>query len=144
MKTKLTLAALVLVLVAFGVEARHHDHAPPSEPPREARAEKIPVQWLEDEGHDQSDPNHWYPLECCHGMDCAPADYVGAPRTNVSDDGVPRLISPGLEISSKHGSVFVPDGFPRRRSKDSSVHVCMRPNGQGGMRLLCVFFPDGM
>jgi hypothetical protein len=72
----------------------------------------------------------WYPIECCHGMDCAPVEYVDG----VSDQG--------LVVTTKHGTTTVPSTFPRRESKDHRMHVCMRPGGQGGaMRPICIFLP---
>jgi acyl CoA:acetate/3-ketoacid CoA transferase beta subunit len=46
-------------------------------------------------------------------------------------------------VTTKHGSVIVPANFPRRESKDSRMHACMRPT-DGGMRLICIFMPPAM
>jgi hypothetical protein len=77
----------------------------------------------------------WYPLECCHAMDCAPVERHGFIRP-MSGDGLPQLM-----VTSKHGTVTVPHNFPRRTSKDGRMHVCMRPGTDGSMRLLCIFYP---
>ncbi|KAB2848786.1 MAG: hypothetical protein F9K44_09870 [Hyphomicrobiaceae bacterium] len=72
----------------------------------------------------------WYPIECCHNMDCAPVERVD----NSGGDMV---------VSSKIGTVAVPTSFARRESKDHRMHVCMRPEQSGAMRLLCIFMPPG-
>jgi hypothetical protein len=71
----------------------------------------------------------WYPIECCHGMDCAPVD-------KVEMQGGTSLV-----VTSRHGTGVVPATMPRRESKDSRMHVCMRPSSSGGMRIICVFLP---
>jgi hypothetical protein len=71
----------------------------------------------------------WYPMECCHGMDCAPVDHAEL-QSNAT-----------LIVTSRHGTAVVPATFPRRESKDSRMHVCMRPGSDGKMRIICVFFP---
>ena len=71
----------------------------------------------------------WYPIECCHGMDCAPVD-------KVEMQGGTSLV-----VTSRHGTAVVPATMPRRESKDSRMHVCMRPSSSGGMRIICVFLP---
>ena len=50
----------------------------------------------------------------------------------------------GMLVTTKHGSVVVPANFPRRESKDSRMHACMRPGPNGTMRLICVFLPPAM
>ena len=83
----------------------------------------------------------WYPLECCHGMDCAPVEKVEFVPTPASTTGTGALTVPSLMmVTTKHGSVLVPATFPRRESKDNRMHACMRPS-DGGMRLLCLFIP---
>ena len=71
----------------------------------------------------------WYPIECCHHMDCAPVERV--------DQNGGEMV-----VSSKIGTVAVPASFARRESKDHRMHVCMRPES-GGMKLLCIFMPPG-
>lgn len=71
----------------------------------------------------------WYPIECCHGMDCAPVEKVE------------MLEGTSLVVTSRHGTGVVPATMLRRESKDSRMHVCMRPSNSGGMRIICVFLP---
>ena len=90
----------------------------------------------------------WYPMECCHGMDCAPVEKVEM----IPGPGMASLLSAPAQasplgemlVTTKHGSVVVPANFPRRESKDSRMHACMRPGPNGTMRLICVFLPPAM
>lgn len=60
--------------------------------------------------HDMSDPNHWYPSECCSMRDCYPLD----PSEYKEEKG-------GFSIlPSKE---FIPDN-ETRISKDGRVHRC--------------------
>ena len=94
--------------------------------------------------------HEWYPLECCHAMDCAPVDkveIVSPPMLSgvlaATAQAAPTL--PGsMLVTTKHGSVLVPANFPRRESKDNRMHACMRPGDGGGMRLICIFLPPAM
>lgn len=79
-----------------------------------------------------ADAHEWYPIECCHGLDCAPVD-----RAEVQDGGM-------MVVTSKNGTGVVPATLPRRESKDNRMHVCMRPSTSGGMRVICVFLPPPM
>jgi hypothetical protein len=85
----------------------------------------------------------WYPMECCHGMDCAPVDKVEVlPGAAMATFGLAPQTGPSeMLVTTRHGTVLVPADFPRRESKDNRMHVCMRPTGNGGMRLLCIFMP---
>jgi hypothetical protein len=90
----------------------------------------------------------WYPMECCHGMDCAPVEKVEmleAPAI-ASLLANPAQATPlgGMLVTTKHGSVVVPTNFPRRESKDHRMHACMRPGQSGNMRLICIFLPPAM
>jgi hypothetical protein len=86
----------------------------------------------------------WYPMECCHAMDCAPVERVemlpgsatASALTPAHAEGVG-----GMLVTTRHGSVVVPADYPRRESKDNRMHACMRPASDGGMRLICVFLP---
>lgn len=108
-----------------------------------------------------ADSHSWYPMECCHESDCAPADKV-------------ERYEPwkGAWMTSKHGTVWVPDSFEahHRINPDSKektyttpppteaqgLHVCMRPGTTWGsdtghqkdplkpMRLLCVIRESGI
>ena len=71
----------------------------------------------------------WYPLECCHGMDCAPVD-----RVDGTESG-------GMTVTSRLGTARVPPSMARRESKDNQMHVCMRPNRSGAMQVICIFVP---
>ena len=90
----------------------------------------------------------WYPMECCHAMDCAPVDKVEMlPGPSIAS----MLSTPaqadsvgGMLVTTRHGSVVVPANFPRRESKDNRMHACMRPNPNGGMRLICIFLPPAI
>ena len=95
-------------------------------------------------GHD------WYPIECCHAMDCAPVDKVeilSAPAM-ASMFSAPAQAAPTMPdamlVTTKHGSVVVPANFQRRESKDHRMHACMRPGSGGTMRLICIFMPPAM
>ena len=89
----------------------------------------------------------WYPMECCHSMDCAPVERVEMlPGTAFSALGSSAYAAPlgGMLVTTKHGSVVVPANFPRRESKDGQMHACMRPGHKGYMKLICIFLPPAM
>ena len=94
--------------------------------------------------------HEWYPLECCHAVDCAPVDKVEivalSPVSDVltaTTEAAPSL--PGsMLVTTKHGTALVPANFPRRDSKDNRMHACMRPGDGGAMRLICIFLPPAM
>lgn len=108
----------------------------------------------------------WYPLECCHSMDCAPVDKVEIIQPALpaasSFVGTPAIAAPpsAMLVTSKNGTVLVPANFPRRESKDHRMHVCMRPlppaerrtsgsgpstpGDPGNMWLICIFMPPSM
>jgi hypothetical protein len=75
--------------------------------------------------------HEWYPWDCCSGYDCAPVM-----RSEPLPGGA-------LRVTTQQGSVTIPAGFTRRPSEDDREHVCMRPDGHGGMRPLCYFVPAG-
>ena len=87
----------------------------------------------------------WYPMECCHDMDCAPverAEMLPGPATASMLSTPARADGLGaMLVTTRHGSVVVPANFPRRESKDNRMHACMRPASEGGMRLICIFLP---
>jgi hypothetical protein len=92
----------------------------------------------------------WYPMECCHQMDCAPVEKVEMLQgpAMASMLGGPGATAPAstplpgaMLVTTKHGSVIVPATFPRRESKDHRMHACMRPGDGGTMRLICIFLP---
>jgi hypothetical protein len=87
----------------------------------------------------------WYPLECCHEMDCAPVDRTEVIPTPTTAD--PKSMTPApsaMKVTTKHGSVLVPANFPRRESKDHRMHACMMPGSNGQMQLICIFMPPSM
>jgi hypothetical protein len=90
----------------------------------------------------------WYPLECCHAMDCAPVDKVemlpGPAMASVAGALADTSALGSMIVTTKHGSVLVPGNFPRRESKDNRMHACMRPAEGGNMRLLCIFMPPAI
>lgn len=86
----------------------------------------------------------WYPSECCSGTDCAPVEKVeilSAPMMAFMFGPGAAPPAPGtMAVTTKHGTVVIPQNFPRRESKDGRMHACMRPEGNG-MKLLCIFMP---
>jgi hypothetical protein len=86
-------------------------------------------------GIQSADAHDWYPIECCHGMDCAPVDKVEV-ATPVSANAATPMV-----VTTKFGSVMVPPDFPRRESQDNRMHACMRQGATGRMHLLCIFLP---
>jgi hypothetical protein len=78
----------------------------------------------------------WYPIECCHAIDCAPVESVG--QIVPTGGGVPLLV-----VTSKHGTAIVPQDLPRQTSKDNRMHVCMRYLN-GTMSVRCLFVPPTM
>jgi hypothetical protein len=81
----------------------------------------------------------WYPLECCHHMDCAPVDKVEMVATPAAVAGGEN--APAMMVTTRHGSALVPASFPRRESKDHRMHACMLPGQGGKMQLICIFLP---
>ena len=77
----------------------------------------------------------WYPIECCHAMDCAVVDkveMVPAPSVTGLLGSPAYASSPGsMIVTTKHGTVIVPANFARRESKDNQMHACMRPTSDG-------------
>ena len=92
----------------------------------------------------------WYPIECCHAMDCAPVEKVEilSPPAMASMFSPPGQAAPAMPgammVTTKHGSVIVPANFQRRESKDHRMHACMRPAEGATMRLICIFMPPAM
>jgi hypothetical protein len=88
---------------------------------------------------DRARAHDWYPMECCHSMDCAPVANVGTITSTALGNELPALV-----VTTKHGTAVVPATFPRRESKDGQMHACMRPGEGGAMRLICLFVPPTM
>lgn len=109
-----------------------------------ALAAFAPVTPLSLTASDPASAHDWYPLECCHGMDCAPVEKVEmlpGPAMATLGPVSPQTGPSSMIVTTQHGSVLVPSDFPRRESKDNRMHACMRPMGNGSMRLLCIFMP---
>lgn len=87
-------------------------------------------------GADGARAHDWYPIECCHAVDCAPVDSVG--QIVPTGGGMPQLV-----VTSKHGTAIVPRDLPRQTSRDNRMHVCMR-SLNGTMSVLCLFVPPSM
>jgi hypothetical protein len=75
----------------------------------------------------------WYPRECCDNIDCAPVEAVSQ---FALANGPPQMI-----VTSMHGRALVPQNFRTRDSKDGRMHVCMRPDPDGIMDVMCLFLP---
>ena len=92
-----------------------------------------------------SDGKMTYPYDCCGGMDCAPVDHVEivAGATYFAGAAVTPIPPSVMIVTTKNGSVGVPQDFPYRQSTDARMHACMAPNGQGGNRLICLWMPPG-
>ena len=87
----------------------------------------------------------WYPLECCHEMDCAPVDRTEiVPTPTTAEPQGAAVGPPAMIVTTKHGTVLVPGDFPRRESKDNRMHACMMPGAGGKMQLICIFLPPTM
>jgi len=83
----------------------------------------------------------WYPMECCHSMDCAPVEKVEIISLQSAGIMGSAPLPGSMLITTKHGSVIVPANFPRRESKDNQMHACIRPSTGGTPRLICLFLP---
>lgn len=64
-------------------------------------------------GANAAQSHEWYDKECCSDDDCAPVE-----KTVYNDNG-------SITVTSKHGTVTIPRGFPRKPSKDEKDHVCI-------------------
>jgi hypothetical protein len=83
----------------------------------------------------------WYPMECCHEVDCAPVDHTEIIATPATSDPKGAIGPLAMMVTTKHGTVMVPASFPRRESKDNRMHACMMPGPGGQMHLICIFMP---
>ena len=88
---------------------------------------------------DRARAHDWYPMECCHGMDCAPVENVGTISATALGNELPAMV-----VTTKHGTAVVPTTFPRRASKDGRMQACRRPGEGRAMRLICLFVPPTM
>lgn len=71
----------------------------------------------------------WYPIECCSGKDCMPADAV---RTDANGDY-------DVVIGMRH--VRVPRAFRARPSPDNRPHICFMLDNEHEAQPLCLFLP---
>lgn len=81
----------------------------------------------------QARAHDWYPLECCSGMDCAPAEAAISSWNSLVPGQIPDLV-----VTTRHGTATVTQQTSRRDSKDSRLHACIH-NG----RVVCIFYPPG-
>lgn len=91
-------------------------------------------------------PHDWYPIECCHSMDCAPVtswSYTAGAAYDATGSPV-RNALPLMVVTTKIGTAIVPADMPRRESKDNQFHACIRNNGAVGSIVTCIFVPPGM
>ena len=98
-----------------------------------------PVVQVQSQGHDVNDPNHWYPIECCSGLDCAPVD--SAQFTQPIEVGtLPQLI-----VTTRIGTTIVPKTAVWRASKDGRMHACIKPYDKNPTtNFICIFAPPTM
>ena len=98
----------------------------------------------------------WYPHECCHQQDCAPATHVEVvPTQSLVAAGMifgpPLKLPSQLVITTKWGKVIVPENFGtekgqtwrRRPSPDGQWHACIQ-TFTGKPTLICLFDPSGI
>lgn len=87
----------------------------------------------------------WYPMECCHEQDCAPATVTSVPTASLASAFVPdsseTMLPSMMMVTTVHGSVVVPQDFKSRPSPDGITHACMQKMPSGNMRLICLFTP---
>lgn len=92
----------------------------------------------------------WYPMECCHEQDCAPATVTSIPTASLmsSNAFVPeseRALPSLMMVTTIHGSAIVPPDFKVRESPDGRAHACLQHMmTTGQMRLICLFLPPSM
>ena len=76
--------------------------------------------------------HEWYPLVCCGGEDCGPADTVVR-----HDDGSYLVTAHGM-------SLVIPEDYYWRLSPDGQVHVCVRQISGIGLMVVCAFRGPGV
>ena len=76
--------------------------------------------------------HEWYPLVCCGGADCGPADTVVR-----HDDGSYLVTAHGM-------SLVIPEDYYWRLSPDGQVHVCVRQISGIGLMVVCAFRGPGV
>lgn len=72
----------------------------------------------------------WYSPWCCDDKDCAEV-------IDQQEDG-----HGGIIVTSKHGTVLIPQYMERKPSQDGKFHVCMR-KGTWKMIPICYYVPGG-
>jgi hypothetical protein len=75
--------------------------------------------------------HEWYPLACCGGEDCGPADIVIR-----RDDGSYLVTAHGMSLE-------IPGEYYWRPSPDGQVHVCVRHIAGIGTMVVCAFRGPG-
>ena len=85
-----------------------------------------------------ADAHDWYPMECCHQMDCAPVDHAETVKGQLyAGMGYAQSLAPGtLIVTTRHGTAVVPPDMQRRESKDNQMHACLRAG-----KVICIFLP---
>ncbi len=74
----------------------------------------------------------WYPIECCHQLDCAPAS-------------ITKIEGNDYLVTTKHGQVRGPIDFSKvRPSPDAEPHACINKDRDGRERVLCLWLPTGV
>lgn len=87
----------------------------------------------------------WYPVECCHSLDCAPVTSTAYVAGAAYDSTGKAIASPmpELVVTTKIGTAVVPPDMPRRISPDNQMHACINNTGMGSY-VMCIFIPPGM
>ena len=88
----------------------------------------------------------WYPIECCHSLDCAPVTstaYVAGAAYDAKGKAVANPL-PRMVVTTKIGTAVVPDDLPRRASPDGQLYACLRNDGVAGFHVMCIFMPPGL
>ena len=83
----------------------------------------------------------WYDMICCGGMDCAPVDHVEMVAGSYTDTNGDKHVNPmpSMVVTTRHGTVIVPQNFPRLPSKDGNMHACIVAG-----QLRCLYEPPRM
>ena len=81
----------------------------------------------------------WYPMECCHNRDCAPAKVEIVPTQPINGLAMslaPATLPSAMLVTTPFGSAMVPANFRTRESPDGRTHACII-----GGKLVCLFVP---
>jgi len=71
----------------------------------------------------------WYPMECCGGKDCRPADTVE------------RKADGSFEVRVGKDTFSIPESFERRPSQDGNYHICYGRLFDAAPFVSCFFIP---